>query len=157
MDECYIRLEVEQWVEAIGLHFIINTVLTPDKKIYRVVAGHYVSAQRAGVLFAKEVYGVKLEKLCEVVVVSSYPADLDYWQASKGFLSGARGACKDGTIILVTPCPEGIGPHPEYAACIGNDNAEDLLLDLRDGKPVQGDPLALSVGTCVSKFEKNIN
>lgn len=154
MDDCFIRLEVEQWVDTIGLHFIVNTVLTPDKKLYRAVAGHYVQAQRVGVAFAKEVCGAKLEKPCEVVVVSSYPADLDYWQATKGYLCGARGATRDGTIILVTPCPEGIGPHPKYVDCIGNDKAEELLLNMRDGKPVEGDPLALCIGTCVSKIRQ---
>lgn len=154
MDDCYIRLEVEQWVDTIGLHFIVNTVLTPDKKLYRAVAGHYVQAQRAGVAFAKEICGARLKKQCEVVVVSSYPANLDYWQATKGYLCGARGATNDGTIILVTPCPEGVGPHPEYVDCIGNDSAEELLVDMRDGKPVPGDPLALCIGTCVSKLRK---
>lgn len=154
MDDCFIRLEVEQWVDTIGLHFIVNTVLTPDKRLYRAVAGHYVKAQRAGVAFAREVCGAKLKKRCEVVVVSSYPADLDYWQATKGYLCGARGAAEKGTIILATPCPEGVGPHPKYVDCIGNDKAEELLMDMRDGKPVEGDPLALCIGTCVSKIRR---
>ena len=154
LDDCFIRLEVEKWVDTIGLHFIVNTVLTPDKKLYKAVAGHYVKAQREGVKYAKQVCGAKLKKPCEVVIVSSYPADLDYWQATKGYLSGAHGAVKDGTIILVTPCPEGIGPHPEYADCIGNDKAEELLFDMQEGKPVPGDPLALCIGTCVSKIRQ---
>ncbi|NLY18469.1 MAG: nickel-dependent lactate racemase [Clostridiaceae bacterium] len=154
MDDCFIRLEVEQWVDTIGLHFIVNTVLTPDKKLYRAVSGHYVKAQRAGVEFAKQVLGTKLEKPCEIVVVSSYPADLDYWQATKGYLCGAHGAVGNGTIILVTPCNEGIGPHPEYADCIGNDEAENLLIDMLNGKAVEGDPLALCIGTCVSKIRQ---
>lgn len=154
MDDCYIRLEVEQWVDTIGLHFIVNTVLTPDKKLYRAAAGHYVKAQRAGVEYAKQALGTKLIKPCEIVVVSSYPADLDYWQATKGYLCGARGAAENGTIILVTPCDEGIGPHPEYADCIGNNKAEKLLIDMLNGKAVEGDPLALCIGTCVSKMRQ---
>lgn len=153
-DDCFIRLEVEKWVDTIGLHFIINTVLSPDMRLYRVVAGHYVKAQRAGVAFAKEVCGARLEKPCEIVVVSSYPADLDYWQATKGYLCGARGAVVGGTIILATPCLEGIGPHQEYVDCIGNDRAEELLLEIQDGKPVKGDHLALCIGTCVSKIRR---
>jgi len=154
MDDCFIRLEVEKWVDTIGLHFIVNTVLTPDKKLYRAVSGHYVKAQRAGVEYAKQVLGAKLIKPCEIAVVSSFPADLDYWQATKGYLCGAHGIVKNGTIILVTPCNEGIGPHPEYADCIGDDKAESLLTDMLHGKTVKGDPLALCIGTCVSKIRQ---
>ena len=154
MDDCHIRLEVEKWVDTIGLHFIINTVITPELKLYRAVAGHYIKAQRAGVEFAKQALGAKLDKLYDIAIVSSYPADMDYWQATKGYLCGARGIAENGTIILVTPCPEGIGPHHEYVDCIGNDRAEELLIDLKNSKPVSGDPLALSIGTCVSKIRK---
>jgi len=154
MDDCHIRLEVEKWVDTIGLHFIINTVLTLELKLYRAVAGHYIKAQRAGVAFAKQAHGAKLEKLYDIAVVSSYPSDMDYWQATKGYLCGARGITENGTIILVTPCPEGIGLHPEYVDCIGNDRAEEILIDLKNSKPVSGDPLALSIGTCVSKIRK---
>ena len=154
MDDCFIRLEVEKWVDTIGLHFIVNTILTPELKLFRAVAGHYVKAQRAGVALAKEVCGEKINKLYDIAVVSSYPADMDYWQATKGYLCGARGVSENGTIILVTPCPEGVGPHPEYIDCIGDDNAENKLIDLKNAKPVEGDPLALCIGTCVSKIRK---
>lgn len=154
MDECPVRLEVEKWVDTIGLHFIINTILTADLQLYRAVAGHYVQAQRQGVVYAKEVCGAKLDQPAQVVVVSSYPVDIDYWQATKGFLCGARGAQEGGTIILVTPCPEGAGPHSEYFDHIGNDNAEAILHAVQRGAPCQGDLLALCVGTCVMKIRK---
>ena len=154
MDECPIRLGVEKWVDVIGLDFIINTILDPSLQLYKAVAGHYVQAHRQGVNYAKEVFGCPIAARADVAVVSSYPVDLDLWQASKGYLCGERATVEGGTIILVTPCYEGIGPHKEYGACIGDDNAEKRLLDLQAGKPVEGDPLALAIGTCVSKIRK---
>lgn len=157
-ENCAIRLNMEQWVEKIGLHFIINTVLTSNMEIYKVVAGHYVKAQREGVEYAKRVLGCKINKKVDIVVVSSYPADYDFWQSGKGMYS-AEHALKDssGTIILVSPNYEGIGPHPEFSKYFGMDNAEDELKRLYMGEHIEGDPLALSVGTSMSKLRRRAN
>ena len=157
MDNCPIRLNVEKWVDTVGLHFIINTVLMPDFRIYRVVSGHYVHAQRKSVEYAKDVYGCRIKGKADIVLVSSYPTDIDLWQASKGYLCGEHGLSENGSIILVTPCYEGIGPHSEYVDCIGDDRAEERLIRMTDGEKVKGDPLALAIGTCVSKIRKRKN
>ena len=44
-----IRDMMEGWVRRIGLDFIINTILTPELKLCRVVAGDYIKAHREGV------------------------------------------------------------------------------------------------------------
>lgn len=157
MDECPVRLEVESWVDTIGLHFIINTILTADLELYKAVAGHYVKAHRRGVEYAKLVCGAKISNRADVVVVSSYPVDIDYWQATKGYLCGARAAKEGGTIILVTPCYEGIGPHQEYMDCIGDDDSEQKLLAVKQGGSIEGDLLAMCVGTCVMKIRRKYN
>ena len=74
MDECPIRLAVEEWTEKIGLHFIVNVVLTAEMELYRAVSGHYVKAHRAGVAYAKEVCGAELSEKPNVIFVSSYSA-----------------------------------------------------------------------------------
>lgn len=157
-EDCAIRLNMENWVDTVGLHFIINTVLTPTMDIYKVVAGHYINAQREGVKHAKVALGYKMEKGVDIAVVSSFPADLDFWQSGKGMCS-AEHALKDhnSTIILVSPNYEGVGPHPEYPKFFGMDNAEELLLRLYKGHQVDGDPLAISVGTSMSKMRRRVN
>lgn len=154
MEECPLRLEMEKWVDTVGLHFIINLILTSDKKVYKAVAGHYVNAQREGVKYSKEVYGVKARQKVDVAVVSSYPADADLWQAGKAVASADQIVKDGGTIILLTPCYEGEGPHLEHIDQIGNDNAEKELIDIKNGKCVKGDILALAVGTVLSKMRR---
>lgn len=159
MDDCPSRLSMEAWVDTIGLHFIINTVLTPKMEIYKVVAGHYVKAQRRGVEYAKVALGCKMEKRVDIVVVSSFPADVDFWQSAKGMCSAEHALKMDGTgtIILVSPNHEGIGPHEEYLKFFGMDDAGEKLERLFRGEPVDGDPLALSVGTSMSKMRRRVN
>ncbi|NLM77949.1 MAG: nickel-dependent lactate racemase [Ruminococcaceae bacterium] len=156
-EECPIRLNMEKWVDTVGLHFIINTVLTPEGQIYKVVAGHYVNAQRQGVVYAKRALGCAIPERADICVVSSYPADADFWQSGKG-MCAAEHAVKSGTgtIILVAPNDEGMGPHDEYPRYFGMDDAPDVLQQLFLGEPFSGDPVALSVGTAMSKMRRRV-
>lgn len=155
MDECPVRLNMESWVNKVGLHFIINTILTPDFKIYRVLAGDYIKAHRKGVEYAKEIYSRSIKQKVDIVIVSSHPVDIDLWQSTKGYLCGEHGLkAEGGTIILVSPNFEGIGPHPEYIEHIGNDDADQLLIRFLKGEHIEGDIIALSVGACVSKLRQ---
>lgn len=154
-EDCHIRLRMEKWVDTIGLHFIINTVLTPRFDIYKVFAGHYIKAHRQCVKYAKQALGCRMEKKADVIVVSSFPADEDFWQSSKGFCSAELGSRDEtSTIILVSPNFEGIGPHKEYTRFFGSDNAEEILDRLFRGECIEGDPLAISVGTSMSKMRR---
>jgi len=107
------RRLIEGWVGRLGLDFSINCITTPEKKLYRVVAGDFIQAQRQGVVFGKEVYGVRARKRTDLVITNSYPAEIDFWQAQKAFNSGEILTRPGGEVVLLTPCPEGIGPHPD--------------------------------------------
>ncbi len=154
-EDCSIRLKMEGWVDTIGLHFVVNTVLTPELEIYKVVAGHYVAAQRAGVAYAKEVLCCPMRRKADLIVVSSYPADADFWQSGKGYYSAEHGLKDEtSTMILVAPNGEGMGPHEEYGRFFGRDDAGALLRRLYEGEPIPGDPLALAVGSSMSKMRR---
>jgi lactate racemase len=101
-----IRTEIDRLVRHVGLEYIVNTILTGEGVVYRAVAGDYVLAHRAGIAFAREVYSVRHESLADVAIVSSYPADIDFWQAGKAVYAGELLLRDGGTLILVTPCPE---------------------------------------------------
>lgn len=151
-----IRNMMESWVDSIGLDFIINTVLTPDLKIYKVVAGNYILAHRAGVELGKKVLGCKVTEKADVVVVSSHPADQDFWQSPKA-LYGAEPALKGergGTMILVSPNFEGIGPHLEYPEYMGRDDGDEVVKACIAGEDIKGDRLAIAVGNSMSKMRR---
>lgn len=151
-----IRDMMESWVDTIGLDFVINTVLTPQLEICKVVAGNYIAAHRAGVEIGKKALGCRVEEKVDVVVVSSHPADQDFWQSPKAMyaaehaLKGTRG----GTMILVSPNYEGIGPHREYPVFMGRDDGDEVVREcIRTGK-APGDPLAIAVGNSMSKMRR---
>lgn len=139
-----IRKKVETWVDTIGLHFLINTVLTKEFEIYRVVAGHYVDAHRRGVEYAKEVFGCKLAELGDAVVVSSHPADQDYWQSGKAITASENAIKPHGTVIHVSPNYEGLGPHPARIPLSCVEDPMQHLKDVLEGRAQTDDLMAVS-------------
>jgi nickel-dependent lactate racemase len=151
-----IRRMMEGWVDSIGLDFIINTILTPELTIYKAVAGNYIDAHRAGVKIAQQVLGSKVTEKADIVVVSSHPADQDFWQSPKA-MYGAEPALKGdrgGTMIMISPNYEGVGPHPEYPEFMGRDDGDELVKKLIAGGDVKGDPLAIAVGNSMAKMRR---
>jgi len=127
---------IERLVRKIGLDFVVNSVYTPEGEIYTILCGDFIQAQRAAVKRAKEVYCTSAKRKAQLVISNSYPADGDFWQAGKALHSGDIVAEDGGEIVLVTSCPEGIGPHsslPDLFERAIQDRAQ-LLRDTQSGK-----------------------
>ena len=155
LDTTPIRDMMEQWVDSVGLDFIINVVLNAKAEIVDVVAGHYVKAHREGVRRGKEIVGFKVTEKADIMIASSHPADQDFWQSPKA-LYAAEAAVKGdrgGIMILLSPNYEGVGPHPEYPKCMGRDDGDEAVRECISGKTVD-DPLALAVGNSMSKLRR---
>jgi len=151
------RLTMEKWVKTVGLDYIINAVVTPENKLYKVVAGHFVKAHRVGVKYAREIWGIQSKKRIDIAIVSSHPADLDFWQGGKGIVNCEKSIPNGGFLILATPCYEGVGPHPEYIDYMGNNEPEKLIKETRESKKITEGVLPLAVGLAVARVRKRIN
>jgi nickel-dependent lactate racemase len=145
---------MESWVSAVGLDFIVNSVVTADGRIAAVAAGHYVAAHRHGVELAQELYGVRLPRKADVVLVTSFRADEDFWLASKAIFAGDLAVRDGGTLILLTPCKEGIGPHPQYADYCGEDDCERLAQEALCGRVAE--PIAVSAAVAIAKMRRRM-
>jgi nickel-dependent lactate racemase len=96
-----------------GLKFILNEVPAKDGRIAMAFAGEPIEAHRAACKFAARLYTVKVKK-ADIVIADSYPADIDFWQSIKALYSVHFAVKKGGTLIFVTPSPEGVSSqHPE--------------------------------------------
>ena len=103
-----VREEIEAIARAAGLKFIINVL--PDRygKPIKVYAGETLTTFKEAAESAKEIYGAPA-KSSKIVLTDSYPADIEMWQAAKGVYSADLVLEKDGVLILVSPCSEGVG------------------------------------------------
>jgi nickel-dependent lactate racemase len=109
-----VRREMDAVARRAGLTAIFNVIQDARKRIIGAVFGDPVAAHRAGCEVSFDVYGVRMPRLADIVLIDSYPADVDMWQAGKGIYSSELAVRQGGVVILVTPCPEGVSPtHPQ--------------------------------------------
>ncbi len=129
-----IRLDMEDIAAKAGLKFIINTVLNLDEQIVHVVGGEPVAAHRQGVAYAREVYQEDLTVRPDVVIVSSYPANRDLWQANKSIAAACMCVKEHGTVIAAAPCYEGAySEHPDVMA-LGDTGPEEVFRMCSEGE-----------------------
>jgi lactate racemase len=116
-----VRHEMEAIAERAGLHAILNTVLDTEGRVVKAVFGDPRAAFREGVEQSRRVYGVSIANKTDIVIAGSHPCDIEFWQAHKSLYAAERCVRDGGTIIVVTPCPEGVAvTHPEivqFAGC----------------------------------------
>jgi nickel-dependent lactate racemase len=103
-----VRAEMEAIGERVGLKAVVNTVLDPAGHLVRAFFGHPHAAFRAGAALARQVYGVRLAERADIVVAGSHPCDIEFWQAHKSLYPADLAVRDGGTIIVVTPAPEGV-------------------------------------------------
>ena len=130
------RHEMEEVAKSVGLDMIVNTVLNRKGKIIKVFTGNYIKAHREGVKLAEKIYCYTAPSKADIVVASSYPMDIDYWVAAKGIVSGYLALKAGGTIILVTPCREGVSAgnvHTETFKELGKYSYDILEQEMKKG------------------------
>ena len=75
----------------------------------------------------------------DIVIAGSHPCDIEFWQAHKSLYPADIAVKYGGTIILVTPCPEGVSvthrgmleftalPSDRIEALIENGTIQDVV------------------------------
>ncbi|MDR7867305.1 MAG: nickel-dependent lactate racemase [Sporomusaceae bacterium] len=103
-----VRRELNEIARSIGLNTIFNTVLNRHGEVVGAFFGDVVAAFDAGVELSRAVYAVEVPEEADIVVSSSHPCDLEFWQAHKTLYPSDLAVKAGGIIILVTPCYEGV-------------------------------------------------
>jgi nickel-dependent lactate racemase len=142
------RRGMEQVARAVGLDFIINIVQDPHHRVLEIVAGDLVAAHRQGVEVSRRAWGVPVPEPADIVVVSSYPADIDWWQGEKGLIAASVAVKDGGVIVFATPCPEGLEHnHPKLRFWLGMTFAEGIeLVKAADPSDPEADLIAADLG-----------
>ena len=133
-----VRQEMEEIARRAGLDMIVNTVLNTDGSVVRVVAGDVVAAHREGVVWAKKVYAASVDTRPDIVLVSAHPAYFDFWQATKPITVATCLVKPGGTVVVVTPCTEGVVPDHEEMLCWGDKGIDEVHQMLKSGQIKDG-------------------
>ena len=91
--------------------FILNTVLTADKRIIAAFAGDWREAHEAGCRFYRERFAYPLAEKGDLVVAScgGFPKDINLIQAHKSMEYAAQALKDGGVMILLAECRDGFG------------------------------------------------
>ncbi|MBQ6908826.1 MAG: nickel-dependent lactate racemase [Synergistaceae bacterium] len=106
-----IREDIEEACAKVGVDFILNVVLTPQKEIIKAVAGDIKQAHRAGCAFLDTLYRKHIPERADIVLVSQggSPKDLNLYQTQKALDNSKHAVKNGGVIILIGSCKEGLG------------------------------------------------
>jgi nickel-dependent lactate racemase len=133
------RLRMEEAAAMAGLKYIVNCVYDVRKTIVGCFVGDVVAAHREGCKCSREVYAAHLPTRADVVLIDSHSADRDFWQSAKGPYAATMAVKDGGSIVLVSPNPEGVAsnhknlleigyrPHGEIVEMVQKGNVEDLV------------------------------
>jgi nickel-dependent lactate racemase len=97
-----------------GLGFLINTVLNEDDRISLLFCGAPEMVFRKGVEAFHDIYRIEIEAPYDALIAGSSPMDGDFYQANKAITAASLGIRDGGTIVLVSPCRNGISDFPYF-------------------------------------------
>ncbi|MDP2990683.1 MAG: nickel-dependent lactate racemase [Kiritimatiellota bacterium] len=128
-----------EMLEGARLHppdFIVNTVLTPDGLLAGVFAGDMALAHRAACGLVEQIDRVALDRKADFVVADAGAAG-NWIQAHKALFNAARAVQEAGRIILLAPCPEGLG-NERFRYWVTRPTPAEIYRGLRQSPEVNG-------------------
>ena len=128
-----VREEIEEIGEMVGIDFMVNAVLNSHKKLVKVVAGDVTKAHREGTKYIKEIFRIEIDELADIVIASpgGYPKDIDLYQTHKAMENASLAVKKDGIIIVVGECRDGLGEGKFAQALNGKLSPQELIEELK--------------------------
>ncbi len=138
-----IREDMEEAANLLGLDLIINTILNSRNQIIKIVAGDPVKAHEHGVKVSKEIYGVVIPKLADIIIANSYPRGATFGKAMKALFSSSLAVKEDGVIILLASCDQGISSSPIFRNMLLQNPSSDLLFESIEKGQLPGESCVL--------------
>ncbi len=154
IEENQVRDLMDIVAERAKLRGLINVVVDGTGNVTWIGAGTVSEVFREGVGEARRVYEVKTPSDLDLVIASSYPADIEFWQAHKSLYPADMVLREGGTLILLTPCPEGVArTHPEVLE-LARLTPEEIDKKVRSG--LVSDPVGAANSMVWSKIRSRI-
>ncbi|PLX81625.1 MAG: hypothetical protein C0616_04720 [Desulfuromonas sp.] len=119
--------------------FLLNTVLTPDKRIAGVFCGDLEQAHLAACDLARQLYVVECNAPADLAIIScgGYPKDINFIQAHKALDYGVRSLRPGGTVILLAECRDGFG-NPTFFDWFRHQDLDAFEAALRERYEING-------------------
>lgn len=122
-----------------GVDLSINLVVNHHEEIIRIFCGDIIKAHRAGCDFLDRSGKVRLRKPVDCVIASAggHPTDINFIQTHKTLEHSSRALKQNGTMIILSECPEGVGSDV-FTEWSKDGNPERMMKRLQTGFAVSG-------------------
>ncbi len=113
--------------------FMFNVIMGYDGKINHVVAGHWIEAHEKGCKIVEDLFGVPIPELGDLVIASQggFPKDIEFYQTGKAVYHAQDAIKLGGTMIVLSDCPEGLGPEHAKLIFQGHETTVEREKDVR--------------------------
>jgi len=114
--------EAVKVARSVGVDFILNVVKNSCGQVIKAVAGDLEAAHEHGVSLCGESWQLDLPHSYDIVIVSpgGFPRDIDLHQSQKAMSAAEMVIAKDGVIVLVAECRDGIGKYADWLKQAGS-------------------------------------
>ncbi|MDP6667018.1 MAG: nickel-dependent lactate racemase [Dehalococcoidia bacterium] len=129
----------EDMLEATQLthvDYIVNTVLNRKSEIAAVFAGELDAAHLAATKLAHGLFATDISQQADLVIAAS-PSTRNFVQTHKALFNAYQAVKPDGRIILLAPCPEGLGGE-QFAKWLRLGSREAIIDGLRKESEING-------------------
>ncbi|HIF71213.1 MAG TPA: nickel-dependent lactate racemase [Dehalococcoidia bacterium] len=116
--------------------YIVNTVLNRNSEIAAVFAGELDAAHLEATKLAHSQFATDISEQADIVIAAS-PATQNFVQTHKALFNAYQAVKPDGRIILLAPCPEGLGGE-QFAKWLRLGSREAIIAGLRKESEING-------------------
>lgn len=108
--------------QIVGVDFIMNAIPNNKNEMVEVVAGDVKLAHQKGVKISEQIWKTTVSSKVDITITSpgGYPKDINLHQAQKAISPAEIITKKNGTIILVAECRDGIGKFEPWLTKASN-------------------------------------
>ena len=119
--------------------FILNTVLSLDKRIIAAFSGHWQEAHEEGCRYYRELFSFPLDRKADMVIVScgGFPKDINLIQAHKSMEYASQALKPEGVMILLAECRDGFG-NPTFFNWFRHRKLDEFEASLREQYEING-------------------
>jgi nickel-dependent lactate racemase len=131
--------DIDEAVAMASPAFLLNTLLTPDKKLFDAVAGDWRAAHREACARYAAIFRAGLPHRFPLVIASAggWPKDINVIQSHKALDNAFRAVTPGGVLVLLAECADGFG-SPNFFHWFRFEDPDQLEVALRADYQIYG-------------------
>jgi len=113
--------------------FSIMSVMDREHEIYTITTGNINASFDAAIEKANTVFTCEIQEKSDIVIsIATSPMDINLYQSQKALDNGKLALKKDGILILISACTEGVGEEAFYDLLKSSNTPIEVLQNISD-------------------------